>query len=171
MANWPSSRLTTSARSLHSRQNARRTEMTCTAMNILFRTSTLASSAEYEPAFIAVRPFRRGITPTAATGHAVGLHPLVEARSVRQVRPLQHHTGCFFSPASPHRSSILHWLTMRTKVNSSAMPRHGLSENVRGKRRLPASRRIPTAASPLQLRRGSFSAIRLRTAASPSPIE
>src|SRR5262249_27573852 len=45
VANWPSSRLTTSACSLHKRQKARRTEMICTAMNSLFTTSTLASSA------------------------------------------------------------------------------------------------------------------------------
>src|SRR5882724_3298945 len=52
--------LTTSARSLHNRQNARRTDITWTAANVLFNTNTLASSAEYEPAFIAVRPFARG---------------------------------------------------------------------------------------------------------------
>src|SRR5947209_13050402 len=47
VANWPSSRLTTSASSLHRRTNARRTEMTCTAMNNLLSTSTLASSGEF----------------------------------------------------------------------------------------------------------------------------
>ena len=41
----PSSWLTTSAKSLQSRQNARRTLITCTAMNILLSTSTLESSA------------------------------------------------------------------------------------------------------------------------------
>src|SRR6266545_2552582 len=38
-------------------QNARRTEMMCTARNVLFRTSTLASSAENAPAFMGGRPF------------------------------------------------------------------------------------------------------------------
>ncbi len=49
--------LTTSAKSLHNKQNARRTEITWMAMNVLFSTNTLASRAEYEPTFIAVRPF------------------------------------------------------------------------------------------------------------------
>jgi hypothetical protein len=33
--------------------------MMCTAMNVLFRTSTLASRAEYERTFIKGRPFLR----------------------------------------------------------------------------------------------------------------
>ena len=46
---------------------ARRTEITCTAMNVLFSTKTLASRAEYE-AFIRVRPFSLGNKPNQYSG-------------------------------------------------------------------------------------------------------
>ena len=46
--------------------------MMCTAMNILFSTSTLASKAEYEPAFIAVRPFHRRASRPHRPDDAVG---------------------------------------------------------------------------------------------------
>src|SRR5262249_27290141 len=54
----PSSSVTTSASSLKSRQNARLTLMTCTAMNILFSTSTLASSGDgWWVSVMSARPF------------------------------------------------------------------------------------------------------------------
>src|SRR5271157_4466979 len=46
---WPSSMVMTSASSLNSRQKARRTEITWTAMKNLFRTRTLPSRAQVAP--------------------------------------------------------------------------------------------------------------------------
>src|SRR5262249_3295400 len=73
VVNCPSSRLTTSASSLHRSANARRTEMMWMAMNSLFKTSTLASRAELgldciHPPFLIV-PRRTGPATEDLTFH------------------------------------------------------------------------------------------------------
>src|SRR5262249_60810296 len=64
------SRLTASAKSLHKRQSARRTEMMCTAMNSLFRTRTLASRAALGLVFMEPFLSQAPLRPRSATSAA-----------------------------------------------------------------------------------------------------
>src|SRR6516162_4604842 len=76
--------LTTSASSLQSRMKARRTEMTCTAMNSLFRTRTLASSGEFELAIM--KPPGEGARPTGLSQPGPAVSAQEDALAWERVR-------------------------------------------------------------------------------------
>src|SRR5437879_3392180 len=98
--------LTTSASSLQSRMKARRTEMTWTAMNSLFRTSTLASRGEFELAIM--KPPGEGARPTGPNqpGPAVSAQEDAPARERVRVSPILARADGDMQEAEKANSSI-----------------------------------------------------------------